>query len=110
MFGKPDWFRTKKIGWGLRPVAWQGWCYALAWAAVICVPFVALLANHLLVQSLIWVIVMMFAMLWDVQQVIRGMQEPTAQQVDEDLLIINDDTEPEPNSFATRSYDLHVRR
>ena len=37
MFGKPQWFREKKLGWGLTPVTWQGWVYALVWAAVLVV-------------------------------------------------------------------------
>ena len=31
-------------------------------------------------------------------------------EVDEDVLIIDEDTEPDPDYFTTRSYDLHVRR
>ena len=73
MFGKPGWFRQKTVGWGLRPVSWKGWLYAVVWAGVISVPFIGLLANHLLFESLVWVVVMMVALLWDVQQVRRDM-------------------------------------
>lgn len=109
MFGKPEWFRKKSVGWGVRPVTWKGWLYGVLWAGVICIPFIALLAHAKVLESLIWVVVMMFAMLWDVQGVMREMDIPTA-EIDEDLLVIDEDTEPDPAYFATRSYDLHVPR
>ncbi len=108
MFGKPEWFREKKVGWGLRPVSWKGWLYAIVWAAVICGPFMALLASQLLIESLVWAVVMMFALLWDVQHVRRELNR--TRHEDADVLIIDEDTEPDPTYFATRSYDLHVRR
>ncbi len=108
MFGKPEWFRKKNIGWGLRPVSWKGWLYAMAWAAVICVPFILLVANRQLIESLVWAVVMMFALLWDVQHVMRELKKTRFE--DADVLIIDEDTEPDPSHFATRSYDLHVRR
>lgn len=114
MFGKPEWFQKKTVGWGLRPVTWKGWGYALVWASVICVPFVALLANAKVVESLIWVVAMMFALLWDVQHVMRDLDVPMAEIHDaddeDDVLIIDEDTQPDPAFFATQSFDLHVRR
>ena len=114
MFGKPQWFRKKTVGWGLRPVSWKGWGYALSWAAVICVPFIALLVHHKLFESLVWVVAMMFALLWDVQQVMRELGRPTRHDadllIDSDILIIDEDTQPDPTHHATRSYDLHVGR
>ena len=71
MFGKPHWFRKKTVGWGLRPVSGRAGGMLFAWAAVICVPFIALLVHHKLFESLVWVVAMMFALLWDVQQVMR---------------------------------------
>ena len=124
MFGKPEWFQKKSVGWGLRPVLWKGWLYAMLWAGVICIPFIALLANTKVVESLIWVVVMIFALLWDVQHVMREIDAPVeatevqdaaiddaieAEAVEDDVLIIDDDTQPDPAYFATRSYDLHVR-
>ena len=119
MFGKPEWFQKKSVGWGLRPVVWKGWLYALLWAGVICVPFIALLANAQVVESLIWVVVMIFALLWDVQHVMREIDAPiVAAEVDDveveavdddDVLIIDENTRPDPAYFATRSYDLHHR-
>ncbi len=109
MFGKPEWFRKKKIGWGLRPISWKGWLYSLIWVLVICVPFLALVANHLLLESLVWAVVMMITLLWDVQQVMKQMHAPRPTQ-EADLLIIDDDTHPDSSQFATRSFDLRVRR
>ena len=125
MFGKPEWFQKKSVGWGLRPVMWKGWLYAMFWAGVICIPFIALLANTKVVESLIWVVVMIFALLWDVQHVMREIDAPVgsphiedadiddatieAEAVEDDVLIINDDTQPDPAYFATRSYDLRAR-
>jgi len=126
MFGKPQWFCKKTVGWGLRPVDWRGWVYAMVWAAVICVPFVSLLVQSKVIESLIWVVAMMAAMLWDVRSVMRDIDAPAEQvaevaevieaeeaEVDageDDVLIIDEDTEPDPRYFATRSYDLHLGR
>jgi hypothetical protein len=109
MFGKPAWFRKKKVSWGLRPVSWQGWLYAGVWVGVICLPFVGLLASHLLFESLVWVVVMMVALLWDVHQIRRDM-DMAHQQDTADVLVIDENTEPDPSCFATRSYDLRLRR
>ncbi len=71
-------------------------------------PFIGLLASHLLFESLVWVVVMMVALLWDVHQVRRDMD--TAHQDDAaDILVIDENTEPDPSYFATRSYDLRLR-
>ena len=112
MFGKPSWFRKKRVGWGLRPVSWKGWMYAAVWVAVICGPFAALLAQRLLFESLVWVVTMMVAMLWDVGHVMRQMdtKNVASQDVAEDILVIDENTEPDPSYYATRSYDLRLRR
>jgi hypothetical protein len=109
MFGKPGWFRKKNVGWGLRPVSWKGWLYAVAWAGVISGPFIGLLANHRLFESLVWVVVMMVALLWDVHQVRRDM-DITHKDDTAEILVIDEDTEPDPSYFATRSYELRLRQ
>ena len=45
MFGKPQWFRPKAIGWGLTPISWQGWAYTALWSAAIAGPFLLLLVS-----------------------------------------------------------------
>ncbi|MHB0956017.1 MAG: hypothetical protein ACYC6N_19785 [Pirellulaceae bacterium] len=122
MFGKPEWFRKKKVGWGLDPVSWKGWLYTALWAAAIAVPFVGLLISHLWLEALVWSAVMMAALLWDVRQVRRDMDvshvtdvpldrnaDPPHQDVP-DILVIDEHTEPDPSYYATRSYDLRTRR
>ena len=108
MFGNPGWFRKKTVGWGLRPVSWKGWMYAAIWVGVICIPFIGLLACHLLFESLVWAVVMMVALLWDVHHIRRGM-DTARKDREEDILVIDEDTEPDPSYYATRSYDLRVR-
>ncbi len=111
MFGNSAWFRTKKIGWGIRPISWQGWLYAIVWAAVIGLPFIGLLLSHLWFESLIWAAIMMGALVWDVRQVRRELETP-ARALEEpvDVLFIDEDTTPDPAYFATRSFDLQARR
>lgn len=109
MFGNPVWFRKKTVGWGLRPVSWKGWLYAAAWVAVICAPFIALLACHLVLESLVWVVVMMVALLWDVRQVRRGVDMARKDDA-ADILVIDENTEPDPAYYATRSYDFRLRQ
>jgi len=107
MFGNPAWFRKKTVGRGLRPVSWKGWLYVAVWSAVVCVPFVGLLACSLVIEALIWVAVMMLALAWDVRHVRRDME--TARRDTADILVIDEHTEPDPSYFATRSYDLELR-
>ena len=42
MITKRAWFEPKRIGWGWRPVSWQGWLITVVFAAVViaaCVAF-----------------------------------------------------------------------
>lgn len=118
MFGKPAWFRKKSLGWGLRPVVWQGWLYSLAWTAVICGPFIALVAAAKIVEALIWIAVMMLALLWDVRQVLRQMEprrrsasrDAVDAEVVEDVLFIDDKSIPDLTSQPAGRYDLHAGR
>src|SRR5215207_828310 len=77
MFGSPDWFRPKAIGWGLTPVRWQGWAYALTWGSVICGPFLMFLLRGQSWESLAWLSVTMGGLIYDVRDILRKMQ-PTA--------------------------------
>jgi len=92
-------------------VSWKGWLYAAVWVGVICLPFIALLACHLVIESLVWVVAMMGALVWDVHQVRRGLNRDAAHRTGtERVLVIDDDTEPDPTHFATRSGDVRLRR
>jgi hypothetical protein len=107
MFGNPEWFRVKSVGWGLRPVSWRGWLYSIGWAAAIGLPFLALLGNRLGIEAIIWLAVAMSAFLWDVRQIVRQINGP--KPLDDDVLVIDDD-EPNSAGYATQSYDLQWRR
>jgi hypothetical protein len=34
MFGKPEWFTYRVVGWGIAPKTWQGWVYILAFSSL----------------------------------------------------------------------------
>lgn len=72
MFGKPQWFRKKRWGWGLTPTCWQGWCYVLVWVVVIDVPFVAFLVRGQPSAAAAWLIAAIAVLLWDVAKIIRA--------------------------------------
>ena len=103
MFGKPDWFKVKRIGWGITPVCRQGWCYLGLWVGVLVLPFVLLISQRLAVESLVWLTAAMGAFVWEVRQILAAMRSP-----DEDVLVI-DDTETLSKEFATRNFDFRLR-
>ncbi len=88
MFGKSEWFRPKLVGWGLHPVAWQGWAYSLAWIGVIAAPFVALVSRHQAPEALVWLTASLSALGWDV----RGLRRELRQGNDPVLYIGEDGT------------------
>ena len=73
MFGKPEWFRPKKLGWGLVPVRREGWVYAVVWALVIALPFVWLVERHQGLEAIIWLAAMISLLCWDVRVILRAM-------------------------------------
>jgi len=106
MFGKPHWFRKKKIGWGLTPITFQGWAYAVTWAAVLVIPFAMLVLRHQAVEAMIWLTVAGGFLLYDVRHIMVAMEPPAAA---DDVLYIGDD-EPALNRLATRNFDFQLRR
>ncbi|QDU30107.1 hypothetical protein ETAA8_52260 [Anatilimnocola aggregata] len=119
MFGSPDWFKPKTIGWGLTPVRWQGWAYTLAWISVIAAPFVLLLMRDQTMESFAWLAVTMGALFYDVRDILRQkkvgaagsetMLTATAIGPDKDVLYIGDN-EPGVSQHATRNYALHLKK
>ena len=105
MFGKPEWFRKKKIGWGLTPITWQGWVYALTWAAVLTLPFTLLVMRHQAVEAMVWLAAASGLLIYDVRHVLASMKPPAP--VD-DVLYIGDE-EPARERWATRNYDFQLR-
>src|SRR5438045_456492 len=80
MFGKPQWFRAKSIGWGLVPIRWQGWIYAACWAAGIALPFMLLLTRHQPLEATAWLGLAISGLLYDVWQILRVIQAPPARR------------------------------
>lgn len=85
MFGKPAWFKKKRLGMGIKPVSWQGWSYAAGWVAVLILPFLLLAGERLVVESLVWLTASAGALVWDVRQVLAAMSPD-----DGDVLYIDD--------------------
>jgi hypothetical protein len=112
MFGNAEWFEPKKIGWGLRPVKWQGWVYTGVWGSVIVLPFLALLANSGIWESLVWMGATVGMLTWDVWHMRRGLTEPNAvvdrAEPRDDVLYIGDDEQAD--RLATANFDMELRR
>lgn len=113
MFGKPNWFRPKMIGWGLKPVTWQGWAYTAGWAGVLLVPFWALLMRHQAIEALTWLACGIGVLCYDVWQIRRDMIPPvagrqTARQGNDGIWFLGEDNAASP--VATRNYDLKLKR
>lgn len=117
MFGKPQWFRPKAIGWGLIPISLQGWLYAGGWAGAISLPFLLLISRHQPVEAMAWLVLGIGGLTCDVWHILRGFRAPekaansvvaTTPKRDDNVLYIMDS---QPGmAGATRNYNLQVRR
>ncbi|HUE69913.1 MAG TPA: hypothetical protein VMP01_03405 [Pirellulaceae bacterium] len=113
MFGKPAWFRPKLIGWGLKPVTWQGWAYTAAWAGVLLLPFWALLMRHQPLEALTWLGCGIGVLFYDAAQIRRGMIPPVAvaanapAQANDGVWFLGDEV---AKPVATRNFDLKLKR
>lgn len=74
MFGKPEWFKPKAIGWGLAPTTWQGWTYTIVWSVVLAVPFLWLLSRQQGPEALTWLTLCFAALIWDVRSILQAMR------------------------------------
>ena len=117
MFGKPQWFRPKAIGWGLIPVSWQGWLYAGGWAGAISLPFLLQIGRHQPVEAMAWLTLGLGALTCDVWQILRGFRAPrvavtataaSAPKREDNVLYIMD-SQP-GQAVATQNFNLQVRR
>jgi hypothetical protein len=116
MFGNPNWFRPKTMGWGLTPIRWQGWAYALTWIGVIGLPFVSMLWWEMAPQALVWLGVMTGGLIYDVRDIRRQMQQVSFQAngpaapiaADKDVLYIGD-SDAGTRPLATRNYSLKLK-
>jgi hypothetical protein len=115
MFGKPEWFRDKKVGWGLNPITWQGWVYTAVWGAAIAGPFAVLLArpdptiamDYRLASAGLWLIVSLAGLVWDVWQIKRARNAPPVAAKKEPVLYIGDE---DARAVSTKNLDLQLRR
>ena len=106
MFGKPEWFRDKTFGWGLVPVAWQGWVYTAVWFAVLVIPFMLLLNRENPLGACVWLgamIAAMFADVWHIKRARLAASGPEKSK--EPLLYIGDE-----EAVSTKNLDLRLRR
>lgn len=79
MLGNPQWFRAKAVGFGLVPTNWRGWAYSAAWGGTIGLPFLLMLGRHQSVEALLWLMLSLGAMGYDVWQILRVIRGPRAQ-------------------------------
>src|SRR5262245_23938397 len=115
MFGKPQWFRPKTIGFGLVPVGWQGWTYTAGWVGAIGLPFLLLIGRHQPLEALAWMGLSVGALTYDVSQILRAIRGPRGNAAgsgnavtrDDGVLYIMDSQPGKP--VATRNYNLQVR-
>ena len=105
MFGKPEWFRTKVVGWGLQPRVWQGWAYSLAWMAATAMPFVALISRRQVPEACIWLLLTGGMLIWDVANIRQAVENSLGDEV----LYIGDDGECCKMRMAARSADFQAR-
>jgi hypothetical protein len=70
--------------------------------AVLCVPFLILLSQRLVLESFVWVGAALGFLAWEVRQMARQLRSVA----DADVLYIGDD---DGQSMSTRNYDLHLR-
>ena len=73
MFGKPQWFRPKRFGWGLTPITWQGWVYALVAAGLLALPFVFLVSRGQAIEAVIWLSAGIAVLVWDAKQILTAL-------------------------------------
>jgi hypothetical protein len=116
MFGKPQWFRPKTIGWGLVPITWQGWLYTGGWGGAIALPFLTLVARHQPLEAMIWMALSIGALACDVWQILRAIRAPRRSPAaataachpknDDNVLYILDSRPGQP--VATRNYNLRT--
>lgn len=104
MFGKPEWFRRKTRGWGLRPVNWRGWAYAVIWTLVIALPFCALATIGRAPEAFVWMAATCGMLFWDVRQMRAAICNPP------DLPDIEflDESQRGESTLATRGFRMHV--
>jgi hypothetical protein len=118
MFGNPQWFRPKAIGWGLVPVSFKGWLYTGGWIGAIAVPFLLLISRGQPMEAFTWMTLGIGALAYDVRQILRSFRQPDSTTTtaavavppkrEDNVLYIMDSAPGIP--VATQNYNLRVRR
>jgi hypothetical protein len=115
MFGRSEWFRPKRIGWGLVPITWQGWLYSAGWVGAIMLPFLLLTGRQQPTEASVWMAIACGLLAYDVRQILRSYSGSsdaatpavaTGAQGDNILYIL--DSQP-GQAVATRKFNLQVR-
>lgn len=92
MFGRPEWFEPRSIGWGLMPRTWQGWVYTAGWAILLAGPFLLLISAHWIWPAVIWLLVAMVVLIGDVADILRQLSAQDEASSDDN----RDEGQPEP--------------
>jgi hypothetical protein len=103
MFGKPNWFKENQIGWGLKPITWQGWSYSVLWGSAIALPLLALLSSQKFPEALIWLTASAGLLVWDQRQILAAIKR----NPDEELFVIVEN-ETASGLLETRKYEMYV--
>lgn len=119
MFGKSKWFKLPARGWGLRPIVWQGWLYAVVWGAILALPFAVLAIAGRVPEAAIWALIASGVLVWDVRQhraalaaaaachqeaVANGPEESPRPDID-----FLDDSDGHEATLDTRGYQMSLR-
>ena len=102
-FGKPEWFRKRKAGFGVIPTTWQGFAYGVVALAVVTLPFIGFWMNSRVPEAFVWAAAAAGMIAWDV----RGIQRAIQAKADADLFII--DENETGSELATRNFDMQLR-
>ncbi len=119
MFGKSEWFKLPTRGWGLRPITWHGWLYAVSWGAAIAVPFAVLATMGRVPEGAIWALIASGVLVWDVRlhrAALRGSAicpaEVVANEAEEspppDIDFL-DESDGHESTLDTRGYRMGLR-
>lgn len=109
MFGKPEWFRDHRFGWGLSPATWQGWVYTTVWGMAMTGPFILLMGRGNEHGAGVWMAVAIAALIFDVWQIKRARNAPPPVAVvkKDPVLYIGDE---DIHAVSTKNLDLQLRR
>ena len=105
MFGKPEWFVPKSMGWGLRPVTKEGWIYAGVWLGVLIAPFLLLLGIEKWPEAFIWLAFSIAVLIADVKIIRRAMAR---KEEEKDVFRIMDEEETRQEEAETGKFAMHI--